>query len=254
MNLPDIKDKIVLITGSNKGLGKVFVESFAENKAEIISCSRKQDSEHEKFCEELKNKYKIKIHNYFFDLENVDEMSSNIKSILTNFSKIDILINNAGVNFTSLIEMTSLERLRKVYEVNFFSTYFITQKILKLLKKSKEPSIINISSSASIENNVGRFAYASSKQILNSFTKTLSKEVGRYKIRVNAIAPGWTNTKMMKETTTDKNVEETIKRISMARIGEPEEIAKLVLFLGSNVSSYINGQIISIDGGLNESL
>ena len=254
MNLPDLKDKIIFITGSDKGLGKVFVEKFAENKAEIISCSRKQDTDHEKFCRELRNKYKTKIHNYFFDLENDDEMSKNIKSILTNFSRIDILINNAGVNFTSLIEMTSLEKLRKIYEVNFFSTYFITQKLLKLLKKSKEPSIINISSSASIENNIGRFAYASSKQILNSFTKTLSKEVGRYKIRVNAIAPGITNTKMMKNTTTDKNIEATIKRIPIARIGEPNEIAQLVLFLSSNVSNYINGQIISIDGGLSESL
>ena len=128
MNLPDLKDKTVFITGSDKGLGKTFVESFAQNKAEIISCSRKQDNEHKKFCEDLKNKYKIKIHNYYFDLENVDEMSSNIKSILNDFSKIDILINNAGVNFTSLIEMTSLEKLRKVYEVNFFSTYFLIFK------------------------------------------------------------------------------------------------------------------------------
>ncbi len=254
MNLPDLKDKIIFITGSNKGLGKVFLEKFAENKAEIITCSRKQDTDYEKFCEELRDKYKTKIHNYFFDLENQEEISKNIKSILANFSRIDVLINNAGINFTSLIEMTSLEKLRKIYNVNFFSTYFITQKLLKLLKKSKEPSIINISSSASIENNIGRFAYASSKQILNSFTKTLSKEVGRYKIRVNAIAPGLTNTKMMKMTTTDKNIEETIKRIPIARIGEPDEIAKLVLFLSSNVSNYINGQIISIDGGLSESL
>ena len=150
--------------------------------------------------------------------------------------------------------MTSLEKLKKIYEVNFFSVYFITQKVLKLLKKSKEPSIVNISSSASIENNIGRFAYASSKQILNSFTKTLSKEVGRYKIRVNSIAPGLTNTKMMKKSTTDKNIEETIKRIPIARVAETDEIAQLVLFLSSNNSSYINGQIISIDGGLSESL
>ena len=254
MNLPDLKDKIIFITGSDKGLGKAFVKNFAENKAEIISCSRKQDVEYEKFCEELRNKYKIKIHNYYFDLENFDEMSKNIKSILINFSKIDVLINNAGINFTSLIEMTSLEKLKKIYEVNFFSVYFITQKVLKLLKKSKEPSIVNISSSASIENNIGRFAYASSKQILNSFTKTLSKEVGRYKIRVNSIAPGLTNTKMMKKSTTDKNIEETIKRIPIARVAETDEIAQLVLFLSSNNSSYINGQIISIDGGLSESL
>ena len=160
----------------------------------------------------------------------------------------------AGSNFTSLIEMTSIEKLKKIYDINFFSTYLITQKLLKLLKKSSAASIINISSSASIENNIGRFAYSSSKVLLNSFTKTLSKEVGRYKIRVNAIAPGLTDTQMMKSTTTEKNIEQTIKRISLSRVGKPEEIANLVLFLSSNISNYINGQVICIDGGLNEGL
>jgi 3-oxoacyl-[acyl-carrier protein] reductase len=150
--------------------------------------------------------------------------------------------------------MTTLDKLNKIYNINFFSIFLITQKLLRLLKKGSSPSIINISSSASIENNIGRFAYSSSKVLINSFTKTLSKEAGRYKIRVNAVAPGLTNTKMMKSTTTEKNINETIKRISLLRVCEPEEIANLVLFLGSNVSSYINGQVISIDGGLNEGL
>lgn len=252
MNLSDLKNKIVLVTGSDKGLGKKFVEYFSINGADIISCSRKKSKEHDVFCENLSKKYKVKIHNYYFDLENFQEIEENLKLMINNFSKIDILINNAGVNFTSLIEMTSLDKLNKIYNVNFFSIFLITQKLLRLLKKGSSPSIINISSSASIENNIGRFAYSSSKVLLNSFTKTLSKEVGRYKIRVNAVAPGLTNTEMMKSTTTEKNINETIKRVSLLRAGEPEEIANLVLFLGSETSSYINGQVISIDGGLNE--
>jgi len=254
MNLSDLKNKIVFITGSDKGLGRKFVENFSKNGADIISCSRKKSSEHELFCKNLSEKYNVHIYNYYFDLENFQDISKNLQLIINNFSKIDILINNAGVNFTSLIEMTTLDKLNKIYNINFFSIFLITQKLLRLLKKGSSPSIINISSSASIENNIGRFAYSSSKVLINSFTKTLSKEAGRYKIRVNAVAPGLTNTKMMKSTTTEKNINETIKRISLLRVCEPEEIANLVLFLGSNVSSYINGQVISIDGGLNEGL
>jgi 3-oxoacyl-[acyl-carrier protein] reductase len=254
MNLQDLKKKIVFITGSDKGLGKKFVEHFAINGSEIISCSRQKNKKHEEFCDDLIRKYNVKVHRYYFDLENVDEFSKNLQTIISTFSKIDILINNAGINFTSLIEMTSLEKLKKIYDVNFFSSFLITQKLLRLLKKSNSASIINISSTASIENNIGRFAYSSSKVLLNAFTKTLSKEVGRFKIRVNAVAPGLTNTDMMTSTTSEKNINETIKRIPLSRIAKQEEIANLVLFLGSENSSYINGQIISIDGGLNEGI
>jgi 3-oxoacyl-[acyl-carrier protein] reductase len=254
MNLHDLKNKIVLITGSDKGLGKKFVECFAINGSEIISCSRKEKKEHKDFCDDLSKKYNVKVHRYYFDFENIDDITKNLQTIISTFSKIDVLINNAGINFTSLIEMTSLEKLKKIYDVNFFSSFLVTQKLLRLLKKSPSASIINISSTASIENNIGRFAYSSSKALLNVLTKTLSKEVGRYKIRVNAVAPGLTNTEMMILTTTEKNINETIKRISLSRIAKQQEIANLVLFLSSETSSYINGQIISIDGGLSEGL
>ena len=254
MKLVDLKNKTIFITGSDKGLGKIFIEYFAKNKSEIISCARKKTKEHQIFCKSLSHQYNIKIHNYYFDLENENEILKNLKLIINHFSKIDVLINNAGSNFTSLIEMTSFKNLKKIHNINFYSIFIITQKLLRLLKKSSQASIVNISSSASIENNIGRFAYSSSKVMLNSFTKTLSKEVGRYKIRVNAIAPGLTDTKMMNLSTTKKNIENTISRVSLNRIGTPEEIANLVLFLSSNLSSYINGQVISIDGGLNEGI
>ena len=254
MNLQDLKKKIVFITGSNKGLGKNFLEHYAINGSEIISCSRQENKNHEDFCDYLIKKHNVKIHRYYFDLENVSELSKNLQIIISSFSKIDILINNAGINFTSLLEMTSLEKLKKIYDVNFFSSFLITQKLLRLLKKSNSASIINISSTASIENNIGRFAYSSSKALLNVFTKTLSKEVGRFQIRVNAVAPGLTNTDMMTSTTSEKIINETIKRIPLSRIAKQEEITNLVLFLGSETSSYINGQVISIDGGLYEGI
>jgi len=105
-----------------------------------------------------------------------------------------------------------------------------------------------------LENNIGRFAYSSSKSLVNSYTKSLSKEVARYNIRVNAIAPGLTDTEMMTKTTTEKNIEQTLKRVPLGRIAKKQEIADLVLFLSSESSSYINGQVIRIDGGLNEGI
>lgn len=254
MKLPDLKNKIVFITGSNKGLGKKFLEYFSMNGSEIISCSRSKSKEHVNFCDDMRLKYNVKIHNYYFDLENTVDLVKYLKEITNDFSKIDILVNNAGINFTSLIEMTSIEKLKKIYEINFFSCFLITQYLIRLLKKSSSASIINISSSASIENNIGRFAYSSSKSLLNSFTKTLSKELGRYKIRANSIAPGLTDTEMMKSTTTEKNINETLRRISLSRVASQSDIANLVLFLSSETSSYINGQIIGIDGGLHEGI
>lgn len=254
MKLFDLENKTVLITGSNKGLGKKFVEHFSSNGSEIISCSRKKTEDHLSFCADMQAKYNVKVHNYYFDLEVEGDLIKSLKKIINDFAKIDVLINNAGVNFTSLIEMTSIEKLKKIYDINFFSCYLITQSLIRLLKKSSSASIINISSSASIESNMGRFAYSSSKSLLNSFTKCLSKELGRYNVRVNAIAPGLTDTDMMRSTTTEKNINETLKRISLSRIATQSEIANLVLFLSSEVSSYINGQIIGIDGGLHEGL
>lgn len=254
MKYLELKKKIILITGSNKGIGRQLLENFSINEAEIISCSRKKTKEHEFFCNELSKKYNTNIYTYYFDLENLDEISKNLNEILNKFQKIDILINNAGVNFTSLIEMTSIEQLKKIFDINFFSIYFITQKLLRLLKKANSPRIINISSTASLENNIGRFAYSSSKSLVNSYTKSLSKEVARYNIRVNAIAPGLTDTEMMTKTTTEKNIEQTLKRVPLGRIAKKQEIADLVLFLSSESSSYINGQVIRIDGGLNEGI
>ena len=121
-----------------------------------------------------------------------------------------------------------------------------------MIKNKSQSSIINISSSAAIEANQGRSAYASSKSALTTLSKVMSKELSNFNIRVNAIAPGLTNTDMMQKSTSEKYLSETINRISQKRVAEPEEIANSVLFLASDLSSYINGQIIQVDGGLHE--
>ena len=246
-------NKIAVVTGCKKGIGKSILTKFAENKAEVFACARTQDEEFENYCLEISKKYKTKIHTIFFDFEDAEAIKSAILKIKTLTDKVDILVNCAGIIHTSLFQMTKIEDLKKIFNVNFFSNFLFSQYVVKLMIKNKsQSSIINISSSAAIEANIGRSAYAASKSALITLSKVMSKELSSFNIRVNAIAPGLTNTDMMNNSTDEKNLKETINRISQKRVAEPEEIADSVLFLASDQSSYVNGQVLRVDGGLHE--
>ena len=145
--------------------------------------------------------------------------------------------------------MTKEEKIKEVFQVNFFSILKLVRAIVKIFIKNKKGSIINISSNAATECDAGRSIYAASKSALNSFTKCLSKELGPFNIRVNAVSPGLTNTKMIEKNLNKKILEETIKKIPLKRIASPDEIANVVLFLASEMSSYVNGEIINVSGG-----
>ena len=160
------------------------------------------------------------------------------------------MINNAGTIHTSLFQMTSKKKLAEVFEVNFFSQTVFTQYIIKSMVRKKSGSVIYISSSSAIDGNEGRSAYVASKAALSSQAKVISREFGNNNIRVNVIAPGLTNTDMMSKNTPKDLIEETISNISLRRIGEPEEIANVALFLASDMSNYVTGQVIRVDGGM----
>jgi len=248
-----LSKKVAVITGCNRGIGKSILIKFAEQGSEIFACTRHEDKDFSVFCLEISKKYHTKIHNIFFDLNKVDEIKEAASKIKELSKKVDILINNAGIIQTSLFQMTKIEDMRKIFEVNFFSPFLFSQYMVKLMIKNKtQSSIVNISSSAAIEANQGRSAYASSKSALITLSKVMSKELSNFNIRVNVVAPGLTNTDMMKKSTSEKYLKETINRISQKRIAEPEEVANTVLFLASDLSSYINGQVIRVDGDLHE--
>ena len=179
-----------------------------------------------------------------------DDRGEAAKKITVSKKPLNILVNNAGIIFTSLFQMTSLNKIKDIFETNLFSNLLFTQYLVKIMIKQKNGSIINISSSAAIEGNEGRIAYASSKSALITSSKVMSRELGIHNIRVNTIAPGLTATDMMKESTPDDVLNKVLERIPMKRIGEPEEIASVALFLSSDLSSYITGQVIRVDGGL----
>ena len=146
--------------------------------------------------------------------------------------------------------MTSIKKLKEVFEIDFFSQTNFTQYILKSMMKNKKGSILYISSSSALDGNEGRSAYSSAKSALITQSKVLSRELGVHNIRVNTIAPGLTDTDMMKENTTQETIKDVLSRVSLRRTASTEEIANTAIFLSSDLSSYITGQVIRVDGGM----
>lgn len=244
-----LNNKTAVITGCNRGIGFSIMETFCKNGATVIACVRKTNKDFEKNVENLIKKYGKKIHIVIFDLENEEELNNSLSTIKNLEQNIDILVNNAGINQISLFQMTTIKSFRKVFETNFFSIVNFTQKMLKIIKKNNFSKIINIASNAADLSDAGRSAYAPSKAALISLTKVLSKELGVNKINVNAVSPGLVNTDMMKDTP-KKAIEEAISRTPLKKVAEPIDVAKTVLYLASEDSNHITGEIINVTGGM----
>ena len=245
-----LKHKTAIITGCNKGIGNSILKTFSENGANIIACVRNISKEFQDEVNELKikNKNKITIEKLDFS----DERASKEIGVKINLEnkKIDILINNAGSIHTSLFQMTPIEKFKEIFQINYFSQIIFTQQIIKNMIKNKNGSITYISSTSGIDGNEGRGAYSDSKAAIISKSKVLSKELGIFNIRVNSIAPGLTNTHMMTENTSEEKIKAVIENLSLKRFADPNEIADTALFLSSDLSSYITGQTIRVDGGM----
>ena len=244
-----LKNKNVIITGCNKGIGKATLEDFAKYGANIFACVRSNSSEFKKFISTLKKKYKVKIYVIKLDLLKKSSISNCVNEIYKINKNIDILVNNAGMLFNSLFQMTSEKQLQEMFQVNYFSQVYLTQIISRGMTKNKTGNIIFVSSTSGINGDYGRFAYSSSKAAILSTVKILSKELSNYNIRVNAVSPGLTETDLMLSNTKADIIKSEIEKISLKRIASTNEIADIILFLASEKSSYINGQNIVADGG-----
>jgi len=249
MYLSSLKNKNVLITGCNKGIGKATLEGFAKCGANIFACVRSNSSEFKKFISTLRKKYKVKIYVIKLDLLKKSSISNCVNEIYKINKNIDTLVNNAGMLFNSLFQMTSEKQLQEMFQVNYFSQVYLTQIISRGMTKNKTGNIIFVSSTSGINGDYGRFAYSSSKAAILSTVKTLSKELSNYNIRVNAVSPGLTETDLMLSNTKEDILKSEIEKISLKRIASTNEIADIILFLASEKSSYINGQNIVADGG-----
>lgn len=245
-----LKNKTAIITGCNRGIGKKILEIFSENGATIFACVRKNDDNFQKLINNLKTKNNINIFPVELDLNSEESVEKSAQMILKSNQTIDILINNAGIIHNSLFQMTTIDNLKKIFQINYFSLTKFTQYILKSIIKKKRGSIVYIASTSALDNTIGRNAYSSTKAAIISQAHTLSREVGRFNIRVNSVSPGLTETEMMSKNTPEKILKDVVSNLSLKRVADPEEIAKVVLFLSSDLSSYVTGQNIRVDGGM----
>lgn len=244
-----LKGKNVLITGTNRGIGKSVLEIFAQDGANIIAHSRNKNEEHEKYLKEISAKNNINIFPIYFDLNDKLKIKEVFKTFYKDKIAIDILVNNAGIAHGGYFQMTPVSKIKEVFEINLFSQMEITQYVLKIMSKQNSGAIINLASIAGLDLEQGNSAYGVSKAAIIAWTKTLALEMARYNIRVNAVAPSLADTNMAKQME-EKSGISMLEKSAMKRLANPDEIAKTILFLASDNASFITGQVIRIDGGM----
>ena len=239
--------KNALITGSTRGIGKAIAVEFAKLGANVIITGRDGKSA-EVLANNIEKEYNVKA--FGIDLDLAGDVSKSFEEI-NSFTqgKIDILINNAGITKDTLFIRMKEEDWNSVINVNLNGTFKITQQVVKLMIKQRYGRIINISSIIGFIGNIGQANYAATKAGLIGFTKSLAKELASRNITVNAVAPGFIDTDMTAELPEDIKAQ-YLKQIPLNRFGKPEDVANVVLFLASDLASYITGEVIHVNGGM----
>ena len=242
-----LMDKVIIVTGAGRGIGQAMATVFAQNGAIVYATDVMQGSV-EEWSQEVNGQVSGQIHPLYFDICSEQEAKTAIMSIKKQSGHIDGLVNNAGVEYNELIGMISPNNTQKVFSVNVFSTINMVQMVSRIMgRQEKGGSIVNIASMTAIRGNRGQLVYSATKGAVISLTKSAAKELAEKKIRVNAIAPGLTNTAMMQQADPEK-IQKRIENICMGRLAEPEDIAKACMFMLSDLSAYVSGQVLAVDG------
>ena len=245
----NFSNKVVCITGADGGIGKEITKRFAAEGATLILTSIAESPAFADLLGELKNNYQVEVYPFFFDLTDEEAIKVAIKDIKALKLKINVLINNAGMPHLAILPFTKMADVKKVFQVNYFAQMQITQGLLGIIAKDGESVILNAASIAGIDGEPGNCLYGATKASMILFTKVLAKELASSKIRVNAVAPGLTCTPFA-DAMGDK-AKASMENISaMKRLATPQEIANVYYFLASNAASFINGQIMRVDGGV----
>jgi 3-oxoacyl-[acyl-carrier protein] reductase len=242
--------KNAMITGCTRGIGRRMLAAFAENGSNVWACSRTKSNEFDQACADLAASNSVRITPLYFDMTDSQKMKEAVKTVAAERLPVDVLVNNAGITYNALYQMTSMEKMREVFEVNFFAQFTLTQYVVKLMVRQKSGSIINISSSAALDANSGRGAYGASKAAVACISRVMAHELAEHNIRVNAIAPGITDTDMVGESMSAAAIQAAVQNTRLGRMGRPSEIADAAVFLASDLAGYVTGEVLRVDGGL----
>lgn len=244
-----LKGKTAIITGATRGIGKGIAEVYAKNGCNVAFTYASSVEKAKLLEKELADKYGVKVKGYQSDASDFDAAQKLVDDVLSDFGSVDIAVNNAGITRDNLLLRMSLQDYEDVIRVNLNSVFNLTKAVVRPMMKQRKGSIINMSSIVGRKGNAGQANYAASKAGLLGFTKSVALELGSRNIRCNAIAPGFIETEMT-EKLDQKVVEEWRATIPLKRGGTPEDIANACLFLASDLSDYITGQVLSVDGGM----
>lgn len=242
-----LEGKVALITGGTRGIGKGIVEVFAAQGAQVAFTYAGSVEKAQELEKALSGTTKIK--GYQSDASDYDAAHKLVDDVIAEFGQVDILINNAGITRDNLMLRMSKEDWDTIIKVNLDSVFNLTKAVIKPMMKARSGSIINMTSVVGIKGNAGQANYAASKAGVIGFTKSIALELGSRNIRCNAVAPGFIETEMT-GALDEKTVQGWRDGIPLKRGGQPEDVANACVFLGSEMSSYISGQVLNVDGGM----
>ncbi len=242
-----LEGKVAIVTGGSRGIGFATVQTFLREGATVVLCASRKETA-EKAVESIKSvDANAKVEGIYPSLTNYAEVKSAFDEVIAKYGKIDILVNNAGISNATPFDKYTEEEFEKVMDLNVKAVYNCSRAVLDNMRENKQGVILNTSSMVSISGQPSGVSYPTSKFAVNGFTLSLARELGPYGIRVNAVAPGITETDMMKAVPKEV-IEPMIARIPLRRLGQPEDIANAFLFLASDEASYITGVVLNVDG------
>lgn len=243
-----LKDKVAVITGGTRGIGKAISLLFAEEGAEVVANFSKDVSAAEALTKEARSRG-LKVRLFKADVTQFDQVKEMVEETFTQYGKIDILVNNVGLIRDNFLMLMSDEDWESLIKANLTSLFYCCKAVIRKMIPERKGKIINISSISGILGTSGQTNYAATKGGMISFTRSLARELGSFNIHVNAVAPGLIESDIASRMPKEK-IEAIIRSSSLGRMGKPEEVAQAVLFLASEQSDYITGQTIIVDGGI----